>query len=307
MAKATKTEEVQTNTKKRFLIANVGKAGEKLVAFHVEGNLTREPKLFEATDEKPAMAITSIGINMGAKALYARAAGEPVTEDEEDKNFVSLIFTGKLATKITDEAKKGMKIAVTGPIKTYKNKNDEENIEIMVNNYVLLPKEGGTRNKRISKAARTYINKNDEEVNENIATLLTGRIVNLKPLEVSNGGTTYLSAGLAMVVPAEKVSDIVNRGKAKPDYAEDAKDIISLCLFGAAAENKAKVLKNGMVVAVTGRIDESVYEDKTNYTVYPSDLSIITWPKDEAEAEATVSDEDEVYLEMDEVSDDLPF
>lgn len=312
--------------KKRFLVADVGTKGATPFAFHVEGGLVRIPNMLPAKEDKEPMLVTSLAIGMGCWAMLARAKGEDKPEDE-GAPFIGITLHGKLAEKFSKDATvKGMKFAVSGELKTYMGKNkdgvEEKRVEIDVINYVIASGPDAKRTMRIAAAPRTYTAKNGTVQSDSNALLLTGKICNIQPLTASaKSGKPFLRAGFSMVVPAKKVFDLVNTNKAG-EYAEDEKKIMNIVFFGPSAETKAKFLKNGMTVAITGRVGEDTYEGKTNYTAYPTTLTVVSWPEEEAKVDdgeehpadkqAAVTQAaaatNEAFAELtDEDDDELPF
>ena len=318
MARTKKTVEETTATEGNatpravYRAADVGKSGSKTYAFHVEGNLTRDPELRPASD-KGSMLLISIGIGMGAHALMAKAKGEAVEEDPEDKPFVSLVLYDKLADSLSVDGKKGEKIAVCGEMKEYPNKNGEKNVEIVVDNYTLLPREDGTMNTRLTTVTRSFKTKAGEEKSNATVTLLTGKVVGLHPLETDHNGNPLLRCGLKTVkIPAEKIADVALRGKAQESYEDDAKNIVNLAFFGVDAERKSKLIRDGMKISVTGRVGESDNEGKTYVSVYPQVISVIEWPANEAgtasaPAAAPSTANGDSFTEIGGEVDDLPF
>lgn len=257
-----------------YLIENIGLSNGRPYAFHLEGNITNNPNFFEGTDDKPSKLVTSIGIKSGCFELLAKAKGEAVPADR-GVNFVTLVVNGKLAEKLRDEAAKGVKIAVTGEIALYTGKDSKQSVEVRVDNFVLLPRDGGTRNKRISAAPCTFKGKNGT-VTKNLVTLLTANIIRVDGVKTARSGTEYLRVSGGLVVPAKKVYDLATSGKVGK-YDEDATEFITLVYFGDSAKRMANLLKKGMTVALTGEISEDAYEGKTSYTMVPRNVSIVKW------------------------------
>lgn len=305
------TTEATENTeapKTRYLATDVGMTDKGMTyAFHLEGNLTRDPELRPAVEDKGSMLLASIGINMGAFALMAKAKGEAVPEDE-GKTFITLVLYDELANKFVNEAKKGEKVAICGELKEFTNTKGEKNVEVVVDNYVMLPRNDGKLNTRLTTANRAYTTKDGRNGVSNMATLLTGKIVGLNPLGTDKNGHSLLRCGLKTVnIPTEAIADKVLRGT-KAEYDKDAKTIINVVFFGQDAERKAKFLSNGMKIAVTGRVAENSYEDKTSVVVYPQDVSIVEWSHDESSASTATATSAEGFTEVGDVDDgDLPF
>lgn len=266
----------QNNNSRRYLNSNVGMSNQHPFAFHLEGNLTKDPAMLPEKEDKPSMAVCGLGINEGGFALLARAKGEPKLEGEAaGTNFLQLCFTGKIAEKIVAEAHKGDKIAVTGVMSTYKGNNGTESVEVFVENYILLPRSGGKRTKRLSYAPQTYQGR-EGLVTQSVVTLLTGKVSRIDDIATSKSGNDYLRASMQLTMPVEKVWDCVNSGKPK-EYADDASRYINMVFFSDSAVRMAKLLRKDMVIAVTGRINQDIYNGNTSYTLRPSTVSVIDW------------------------------
>lgn len=266
----------QSQNTRRFLNTNIGMSNQNPFAFHLEGNLTKDPAMLPAKEDKPPMAVCGLGINEGGFALLARAKGEPKLEgDAAGSNFLQLCFTGKIAEKIVAEGKKGAKIAVTGVLGTYEGNNGMKSVEVFVDNYVLLPREGGKRTKRISYAPQTYQGK-DGLVTQSVVTLLTGKVSRIDDLATSKSGNDFLRASMQLAVPTQKVWDCVSSGK-PGQYDDDATKYINMVFFNDSAVRMAKLLKKDMVIAVTGRINQDIYNGNTTYSLRPSTVSVVDW------------------------------
>lgn len=277
----------ETNTtaaapRRRFLAAQVGLSGDKPYAFHLEGNLTSETfATLPNVEDKPAMLVTSIGIGMDGEALMARAKGETAPEKDEPVPFVNLTFRGRLADKFLEEKPaKGLRIIVCGQLSEYTGKNGNKRITVSVDNFVLIQKEGeNKRNGRFSVAPNTYVDKKTNAVVSNsMVCLLTGRVIGEPDLrQSSTSGNPFLRVGLGLSMPAKKVFDMSASNKAAESYPEDASTIMNMVFFGEDAERKAKILRKGEVIAVTGSVGEDVYNGVTRYSMIPRSLSVMHW------------------------------
>lgn len=277
---------------------NVGMSGEKPYAFHLEGTLTRDINVMPATEGKKAFAYGSIGIgtdangvSIDAMSVYARAAKEEAPAVETPSPFVNLVFFEKLAEKVgSDEAvKKGALIAVCGEMKKNTGKDGVERVEVVVDNYVVLRQADGKRNKRISVAPMTYTNNGGEVVSKPIVTLLTGKVFkNITQGQAASTGNAYLRAGLGLAVPIKKVYDLASTGKVGK-YADDASTVLNLAFFGNQATPMGKLLREGMIIAVTGEVTEEIYNGNTSYTMRPQSVSVVNYGSNAAGAPASAA------------------
>lgn len=265
---------------------NVGMSGEKPYAFHLEGTLTRDLNVLTATEDKKAAAYGSIGIgtdangvDIDADAVYARATKEEAPATEKPTPFVNLVFYDRLAEKVaSDEAvKKGALLAVSGVLRKNTGKDGVSRVEVLVDNYAVLRRDDGKRNKRISVAPMTYTNSNKEVVSKTMVTLLTGKVLkNITQGQSGTSGIPYLRAGLLLAVPVKKVYDLASTGKVG-EYAENAPAILNLVFFDKLATRMGKLLREGMIIAVTGEVSEEIYNGNTSYTMRPQTVSVVNY------------------------------
>lgn len=291
MAKKKTVAETATAAPRVFMrTKNVGMSGDKPFAFHLEGTLTRDISLTPATEDKKAFAFGSIGIGTDAKgtpidamSLLARAKHETVEEVETPTPFVNLVFFDKLAEKIGSDpcAKKGVLIAVSGQMRKNTGKDNIERLEVVVDNYTVLRNADAKRNKRVAVAPMTYENKDNEIVTKPIVTLLTGRVFkNIVQGQSATSGTPYLRAGIGLAVPVKKVYDVASTGKAG-EYAEGDPSILNLVFFDKDAERMGKLLREGMIIAVTGEVTENVYNGNASYSMRPRSVSVVNYGPNE--------------------------
>lgn len=315
------TPETASAPRRFFRIKNVGTSdGSKAYAYHLEGTLTRDLNILPATGDKQTLANGSIGIGtdvngapVDAKGLYYRAihADKP---DEEPTPFVNLVFRGKLAEKAASELKKGELIAVSGPLQLHTGKDGVERTEVLVDNYVVL--RHGNRNKRVSVSPMSYTKKDGETVTTTEVTLLTGKVLNsINTGESKTTGKPWLRCGIGLAVPAKKVFDLASTGKVG-DYPDDAGTIMNLVFFDRQADTMQKLLKPGMVIAVTGQVTEDVYNGNTSYVMRPRSVSVVSYGDDQQGQTTSAPAADETSAEEpaagfadlgDEGDEELPF
>lgn len=302
MAKTTKKNEdneITTATvtneapKHKYLTCGVGMAGTKPYAFHLEGYATRKMSALPEKEGMPLAASTSMAINMRDMVVLARAKGEalpdPDPEKDESDVFVGLKAVGKLGEMMANEVDRGTRLSVTGEITTYTDKNGATRIQVNVDNYVVQPRTGGKRNKRISSAPNTFFSKKDDTtVTRNMVTLLTGRVLNMGELSTSASKQDYLRCGLGLDFPVEKAYDLMTTGKIG-QYAEDAPSILNLTFFGKDAETKSKFLLNGQTIAVTGEIVQTMYNNKVQYSMTPRYLTVVDFANNGSQGGAPVA------------------
>lgn len=264
--------------KKRFLAAQVGMSGNNAYAFHLEGNLTAAPHLMPATEDKPEMCYTSMGIGMGCQKLMARATGKNDPEDEGE-TFVSLNFYNSMAKKVMESgADKGNAIAVCGRLVPYTDKDGHPRVRVMVDNFVLTF--NGKRNGRFSVMSNTFTSKSKGVQNLPMVCLLTGNVIRVDEVATSANGRDYLRGAVGLTIPAKKVYDKASTGKVAESYPDDASSIMNFVVFDEMASRMAKVLKKGETICMTGRVAEDTYEGKTHYTFNPRCVKVMSFPAD---------------------------
>lgn len=280
-AKTATTPKAEANKNRPFTAANVGMSAKGPFAFHLEGFVTRDPNLMPPVEGKKQMVTTSIGISGNAWAVLARAEGTYSKETEYPENeFVDLVVFGKTAEEFSKAVTKGSKVAVSGHIQRRdytKDGETRESVSVVVDGFVVLATKKQTGELRANMVPATAITtaEDGKETTTPTACLVNGTVVGLKTLGTGKSGKSYLQFGLRTQVPAEKIYDLAVGQWSKDKSYDDKKTIVNMTVFGATADRMAKLLKPGMEMAVTGRIEKQEYNGNISYQMMPFTLSVM--------------------------------
>lgn len=287
MATATKKTETAKKTdpanKPRYTTGYVGTTPAGPYAFQVEGNLTRPPELRQTNNGNPVLN-NSIGIGRPAAALYALADG---SYDKDatypENNFVEIVAFGDIAEEMAN-LEKGTRIVVAGEMSkrawTDKAGAERESVQIKVSQFAVLsckaaPK--GAVAKTTVPATNLYTDKNGEDKMAPIACLVSGNLHKVEELGTSPNGISYLHFSMFAQEPAAKVLDkAYGRDTADKEY-DEKKKLIWCSVFNKQAESLAKLLKEGMTVAVSGSISENVYNGGSSVRMSVRVLNVINF------------------------------
>lgn len=280
---------METNNKP-FLSCNTGKNDKGFYAFHVEGFLGNDPD-FYVGNEKTSFCRFSIGINKDAWSLVGEEG------KHEESTFLNCTSFGDLAEKIKD-LKKGQKIVVCGK----PSRNDYEtkagkkgcNVQLIVDNLVALSCKAGDGENPSEKLVYTtncYEAKDGQKKTQNIACLLTGKIIAVDEVKDVNG-RKVINWQFAIEMPGTRMAALTNGTYTKKaDYGNYK--IIRCALWGPRAEKMDKVLKVGNILAVTGVPSVQTYEDRDYVNFMVRDFSVVKWVGDKKSVQPAAEDETE--------------
>ena len=234
-------------------------------AIQLEGYIASAAPYFkEASGDKKAFLSFSIGLRGSAARMMALADG---TYDKDkdygsEDDFADLRFYGPLAEKMSKVLVKGRRVVVSGPMKmeeyTRKDGTTATRLVVNVDNII----DGGSRKNgvdptigtNIAVVTTTYTGKDGVTRSTPMAATVSGTVIGAGELKNSNG-TDYLQFGIRTGMSAEKIVALAGGTYDKGKEYDDKKTIINATVFGKAAERLAKVIKDGVVVVVSGPAD----------------------------------------------------
>lgn len=281
-----------TNNTRPFLTSCVGMTAKGVpYAIQLEGYIASAAPYFkEASGDKKAFLSFSIGLRGSAARMMALADGtyekgkeygEKGEDGLEKDEFADLHLYGTLAEKMSKVLVKGRRVVVSGPMKmeeyTRKDGTTATRLVVNVDNII----DGGSRKNgvdptigtNIAVVTTTYTGKDGVTRSTPMAATVSGTVIGAGELKNSNG-TDYLQFGIRTGMSAEKIVALAGGTYDKGKEYDDKKTIINATVFGKAAERLAKVIKDGVVVVVSGPADANEYDGKVSYRIRPRDNAV---------------------------------
>ncbi len=273
--------------RKPFLTCNYGTNSNGVpFAFHVEGNVGREPFFKAGEGEKKSVINFSMGIGRSAWVLLGK--------DGPENPWVTVVGFGPVAETLHAAGLcQGAKVVVSGRVAeeayTKEDGTSGSNVRIYADNaYILANRvhEGGEPNKTVARATRVY-ESHGERHQESLACLLGGKIVSVTPVNEVNGQPT-ISFDIELPIAGRKMEAIVS-GKYNKDenYGDYTK--VRCSVWGQRAQRLGRVLALGNVVVVTGAPYTREWNGQTYVNLSIRDISVMKWATPAATGNASAA------------------
>lgn len=274
-----------TNTTRRgaFLTCNAGKtATGTFYAFHVEGNVGREPFYKAAEGEKKSLMSFNMGIGRSAWTLVGK-------DNMPDNPWVSVSAFGDLADALhTAGLCQGAKVVVAGRLaeETYTRQDGTSgtNVRLYADNVYILSNrihEGGEATNVVTRATRVYESRGETH-QEALACLLGGKIVSVSQVTEVNGNAS-VSFDIEAKRPGQEIEALV-KGTFKKDADYGTYKRIRCTVWGARAQRLGRVLVVGNEVIVTGAPFNREWNGKIFTNISVRDISVMKWVPASADA-----------------------
>lgn len=281
----TNTTSNTTNSTRRgaFLSCNAGKtANGTFYAFHMEGNVGREPFYKAAEGEKKSVMSFNMGIGRSAWTLVGK-------DNMPENPWVSVTVFGEIADALHNAGLcQGAKVVVAGRVseETYTRQDGTTGTNIRVNAdnvYILSNRihEGGTATNWVTRATRVYESRGETH-QEALACLLAGKIVSVGQVNEVNGNPT-VSFEIETTRPGQEIEALVKGTYKKgTDYGPYKR--IRCTVWGARAQRLGRILVVGNEVVLTGSPFNREWNGKVFTNMSVRDISVMKWVPASADA-----------------------
>lgn len=277
----------ETNNRKRFLPAEMGlNASGRPHAFHLEGYISKPPYYRAATADKDAYLGFNIGVGSSPDRLMALADGSYDKDKDygEPNGFIRVNVFGTRAEELNALCAVGVRVAVAGNIawREFTTKEGKPGRElILAAEYVVVMGSRTTEAQladNIGYATRVITGKDGVNRSYGYAELVTGEVVSCNPLNVGPTGTEYLSFGIKMNMPAEKVYALSTGTHTQKREYDTRRRVMNVVVFRKSAVALANVLRIGAQVVVSGPVEENDYNGNLSYRMQARCCSIMKFP-----------------------------
>lgn len=274
-----------TNNRKKFLPAERGlTASGRPHAFHLEGYISKPPYYCAATADKDAYLGFNIGVGSSPGRLMALADSTFDKDYGEANGFVRVNIFGTRAEELNDIYAVGVRVAVAGNIawREFTTKEGKPGRELIVAAEYAIVMGGRTTQAQmadnIGYATRVITGKDGVSRSYGYAELVTGEVVSCNPLNVGPTGTEYLSFGIKMNMPAEKVYALSTGTHTQKREYDTRRRVMNIVVFRKSAVALANVLRLGVQVVVSGPVEENDYNGNLSYRIQARACSIMKFP-----------------------------
>jgi len=201
----------------------------------------------------------------------------------EDKPFISVLAFGKLAENMNGKLQKSSKVVFCGqPEKNSFKKKDGtsgEMVQVIADNMYPLSCRatgGGEPRTSVTHALNKYTAKTGTAGEQNLVTLLAGKVVGNDSVKSFNG-RSVVNFELELPVAGLLVEAVTNGTyKKETSYGEYKK--IRCAVWGPRAEHLSKVIAVGNTLVVTGSVKATDGSDGRTYVnLTVRELSVMKW------------------------------